>query len=309
MSDDLREARLAELLCDRALLGLDEAESDELDALQTLLDVGDDPSLEAAAAAAHLALVQQDGLQTMPDGLADQLTDQFRAKMLDTPGGPAPCRVLALPILESPLAKSQEPANAPAKPRSVPSGRRAGEPRRSAAWPLAVAACVAFLLGSFAGLNSPRPQAKRLEETGVAANLKVPRPDLAAERRAMLAEAKDVVRIEWKATDDSAATGAGGDVVWSPSQQRGFMRFTGLRSNDASQTRYQLWIFDQKRDDRYPVDGGVFDIDAATGDIIIPIEAKLPVLDPSLFAVTVEDPNGVVVSNRERIVLTAAIDG
>lgn len=297
MSDDLRETRLAELLCDRALLGLDGDERDELAALQELLGAGDDPTLELAAAAAHLALVQQDELAQMPTGLAERLEEQFEPEMLASADAPAaPCRVLALPVVQAPLAQTPAPSN-DAKPE-----------RARASWPFAVAAGVAFLLGGLVGRESPRPQAKRLEATGLGADVQMPRPDLSAQRRALLAET-DVVRIAWKATDDSAATGAGGDVVWSPSKQKGFMRFTGLQRNDANQTRYQLWIFDQKRDDRYPVDGGVFDIDAGTGDIIIPIEAKLPVLDPSLFAVTVEGPDGVVVSNRERIVLTAAIDG
>ncbi len=299
MSDDLRESRLAELLCDRALLGLDGDAHDELAELQDVLGAGDDPTLEIAAAAAHLALVQQDELASMPEGLAARLTGQFEPEMLGTSEAPAPsCRVLALPIVEAPLAQAPTPAN----------DAQTERPKSRVAWPFAVAAGLAFLLGGLVGHESSRPVAQRLETAGLGADVRVPRPDLSAQRRALLAEA-DVVRIAWKATDDSAATGAGGDVVWSPSKQKGFMRFTGLQRNDASQTRYQLWIFDQKRDDRYPVDGGVFDIDAGTGDIIIPIEAKLPVLDPSLFAVTVEGPDGVVVSNRERIVLTAAIDG
>jgi hypothetical protein len=55
----------------------------------------------------------------------------------------------------------------------------------------------------------------------------------------------------------------------------------------------------------YPVDGGVFEIPADGGEVVIPIEAKLPVGQPTLFAVTVEPPGGVVVSSRERIVLVA----
>ena len=44
----------------------------------------------------------------------------------------------------------------------------------------------------------------------------------------------------------------------------------------------------------------------ARGEVIIPIEAKLAVAKPKLFAITVEKPGGVVVSKRERIVLTAS---
>ncbi len=83
------------------------------------------------------------------------------------------------------------------------------------------------------------------------------------------------------------------------------MRFAGLAPNDRSKTQYQLWIFDKARDARYPVDGGVFDVPPG-GDVVVPIEAKLHVGAPVLFAVTVEKPGGVVVSERKRIVVTAA---
>ena len=83
------------------------------------------------------------------------------------------------------------------------------------------------------------------------------------------------------------------------------MRFKGLAVNDAKQLQYQLWIFDKHRDQAFPVDGGVFDV-SSTGEVIVPISAKLRVDEPVLFAVTVEAPGGVVVSKRERIVVTAA---
>ena len=71
-------------------------------------------------------------------------------------------------------------------------------------------------------------------------------------------------------------------------------------------SQYQLWIFDARRDERYPVDGGVFDAAADTAEVIVPIDAKIEVGTPVLFAVTVEKPGGVAVSNRKRIVLAHA---
>jgi hypothetical protein len=97
---------------------------------------------------------------------------------------------------------------------------------------------------------------------------------------------------------------SGSTIVWSPSTQRGFMRFVGLPPNDPAKTQYQLWIFDRQRDQAFPVDGGVFDV-PSTGEVIVPITAKLRVGDATLFAVTVEHPGGVVVSRREHIVVTA----
>ena len=42
------------------------------------------------------------------------------------------------------------------------------------------------------------------------------------------------------------------------------------------------------------------------GEVVVKISPKLYVHEPVLFAVTVEAPGGVVVSKRERIVVTAA---
>ena len=132
-----------------------------------------------------------------------------------------------------------------------------------------------------------------------------PRRAPAEERADLLRDHRDAVTLPWKATADAAARGATGEVVWSPSAQRGFMRFVGLAKNDGTRAQYQLWIFDKARDARYPVDGGVFDV-SASGEVIVPITARLHISQPTLFAVTVERPGGVVVSRRERIVMTAS---
>ena len=87
------------------------------------------------------------------------------------------------------------------------------------------------------------------------------------------------------------------------------MRFTGLAANDPDQLQYQLWIFDAGRDDRYPVDGGVFDVPVGADEVVVPIRASLPVGEVALFAVTVEKPGGVVVSSRERIAVLAQPPG
>ena len=123
---------------------------------------------------------------------------------------------------------------------------------------------------------------------------------------ALIARADDVLQLEWTATEDPAAGGASGDVVWSTAEQAGFMRFRGLPVNNPSVEQYQLWIFDAEQDERFPVDGGVFDVTAA-GEVVVPIDPKLPVATPTLFAVTIEKPGGVVVSSRERLPLLAKV--
>ncbi len=115
----------------------------------------------------------------------------------------------------------------------------------------------------------------------------------------------DLVRIAWAGQPDPLVTeGLSGEVLWSQTEQKGYMKFSGLRVNDPTVEQYQLWIFDGSRE--HPVDGGVFDIDDE-GNAIIPIDAKLAVRQPTLFAVTVEKPGGVVVSSKERIAVVAPI--
>lgn len=131
----------------------------------------------------------------------------------------------------------------------------------------------------------------------------------AMERERLLASGTELFRWEWAPTDDPAAHGLSGDVVWSAALQAGYMRFQGLEANNPSATRYQLWVFDAERDDRYPVDGGVFDMPAGATEVVVRIRTVLPVGEAVAFAVTVEPPGGVVVSTRERIVALAAGQG
>lgn len=124
-----------------------------------------------------------------------------------------------------------------------------------------------------------------------------------ADRYAQLAAQPGVVHSAFAPTADPGGQGASGDVVWDPRTQSGYMRFHRLPANDPVAHQYQLWIFDAGRDDRYPVDGGVFDV--RSDEVIVPIHARLHVDRPVLFAVTVERPGGVVVSGREHIVVAA----
>jgi hypothetical protein len=165
-----------------------------------------------------------------------------------------------------------------------------------------VAAAAAAVLAVFAWTRPPRV-VEKVVRVEVPVPPRVPAP---AEARAeLLASAPDARTIAWSATGDPAARGAAGDVVWSASRQQGFMRIRGLAANDPTLAQYQLWIFDARRDQAHPVDGGVFDV--RDGEVVVPIRAAVQVFQPTLFAVTVERPGGVVVSKRERIVLAAAL--
>jgi len=116
--------------------------------------------------------------------------------------------------------------------------------------------------------------------------------------------APDLVSIRWAPGPSEAREGATGEVVWSPSRQEGFMVFQNMKPNDPYVEQYQLWVFDSKRDERFPVDGGVFNI-SSTGETIVAIRTAVRVEDATLFAVTIERPGGVVVSDRSRLPLLA----
>ncbi|MEW4452045.1 anti-sigma factor [Bremerella sp. JC817] len=157
-------------------------------------------------------------------------------------------------------------------------------------WPwLVSAACLAFALFSWWSSNVRD----------------VAQPDLAQRRAELLAADNDHLQVDWS-SGPTPVEGASGDVVWSNRQQQGYMRFRGLPINKPTEEQYQLWIFDKNQSEATPIDGGVFNI-SSTGETIVPIDAKLQVQQPYLFAVTIEKPGGVVVSSRERLPLVAEV--
>lgn len=131
-------------------------------------------------------------------------------------------------------------------------------------------------------------------------------PPPAERLRALEARGTGVVSLPWSATGDPASSPSPGRVVWSTPRQEGYLVFEGLAPNAPDRRQYQLWIFDAGRG-QYPVDGGVFDVPAGESTVVVPIDAKLPVRRPTRFAVTLEPPGGVVVSDRQRLVVTADV--
>ena len=116
-------------------------------------------------------------------------------------------------------------------------------------------------------------------------------------------DAPDSISIAWAPTADPDGALASGTVVWSGELKAGYMSFDGLPANPPDEYQYQLWIFDAERPSEYPVDGGVFDSTGAAFQV--PIDPKIDVENATLFAITLERPGGVVVSSRERLLLTA----
>ena len=217
-------------------------------------------------AAAAIDLAHTIPNQPMPAALRQRVADQAARHFATTHREPQPENVTPFPA-----------------ERAVPRAR--ADASRWLGW-LAAAACLALVFTVW----RPAPQPS-------AAN---------AACAALIARAGDVLQIDWTATEDPAARGASGDVVWSNLEQAGYMRFRGLAVNDPAVEQYQLWIFDAQQDERFPIDGGVFDV-TATGEVVVPIDPKISVVEPTLFAVTVEKPGGVVVSSRERLPLLAKV--
>ncbi len=252
--------QLEELLIDRATGDLDaEGEARFAEMFATEPGATDD-TYELLVAEMTAAMLEQDGLESMPESVAAA-------------------------ILEGAQDRTAPVDISPATHRAP----RASWPTWSG-WLLAAAALIGWLV--LPGLRTPAGPP--------------PEPTVAQIRDALVSGGS-AVQLAWTATEDPAAAGASGEVVWSTAEQAGVMTFSGLEANDPSISQYQLWIFDATRDDRFPVDGGVFDV-VAGQDVLIEIQAKIGVREPSLFAITVEQPGGVVVSDRERIVLVAQAD-
>lgn len=301
-------ARRDELACDAALFGLDAAELAELEALEAL--DGDQARLELELVAGEIAALgyeaRREGEPALPAALAAKIVAQSPAIAAER--GPAvaaerspavaaeraDAKVIPFPVATPPSSTVQQ---------SLPRKRASLLP-----WLVAAAAIVIAIAGWLRREAPPVTVIPPGPSAPIASAPKpeVVRPDTPAAAREALLAITGTTQTAWKATTDASAKGAGGDVIWHSGVQRGFMRFTGLAANDPATSQYQLWIFDAERDERYPVDGGVFDV-GPSGEIVVPIAAKLHVNSPKLFAVTVEKPGGVVVSKRERIVLTASL--
>lgn len=176
-------------------------------------------------------------------------------------------------------------------PRPIPIARRRASASLIAAWSVA-AASIAVAVASNWSLLVDAVRGGDPSQTAIDS----PEGFLAVRPRALRAALTH-------GGDTHARPDARGEACFDPETGEGVLFIEGLAPNDPAVEQYQLWIFDRNRDERYPVDGGVFDV-CGQGRAVIPVRAKLRVGDPILFAVTVEPPGGSVVSAR-RIALVA----
>ncbi|QVL31289.1 anti-sigma factor [Telmatocola sphagniphila] len=261
------EMRLMDLLADRAVGELSVAEQAELAELLARHPEFDENSLDQAAAL-FASIAMPETHESMPEDLRRRIEAQ---------------------------ANRIVPANRAKNSLAFPSSA-ARETTRSllgrslswGGWILAAGLLIGIsFLGREKGKGTSESAARKLEQ--------------------FLATEKAYVRADGTAPDLKIAAGATGSIYWSGGQrQEGYMKLKGVPVNDPASKQYQLWIFDKERDERYPVDGGLFNVDSS-GEVIIPITPKIPVKEATMFVITREPPGGVVVSDRKEIVLVASL--
>lgn len=266
--------RLNELLADEAAAALDAADQPELAGLLAKHGEVSRDEFLATAALAQVAFLRREGRQRpgtpgagrMPAGLKARLASQGQSVALRRPV------LVPQPAAPKPAAVNPVRAGTSSNPQAI---------LGYLGWALAAALAVALIV--------PRGA--------------VPVAEPALDRAALVNNAPDRIIVPWAPPTAPGYEQVKGDVVWSPSRQQGYLRLANMPVNDPARVQYQLWIVDPDRD-KHPVDGGVFNV-SATGEVVIPIQAKLLIRSPKAFAITAEQPGGVVVSAGPLLVVAA----
>jgi anti-sigma-K factor RskA len=299
---------MVDLLIKQVTEGLSSAEQRELDVMDSEMASAYLRDFERAAAAVTLAAGT--GRESLPPELAQRIARQADEHFATLAGTAAPAQASVSSLEAARSAKLDAGAAAAAAAAESTRGTPPGGSRSGAYGWLAAAACL--VLAVFGWMRSPAPPEAPavavIPPTTIIPPVPpppAPPPTPAAERSAMLAKS-DSIKVTLGATKDPSSKGVSADVVWDPVTQKGFLHLVGLASNDPAVKQYQLWIFDAARDQRYPIDGGVFDVPADASEVVIPFNASLQVNKAAAFAVTVEKPGGVVVSARQHVVALGA---
>lgn len=283
MSDKEKE-RMLDLLTDRVLFGLTPEQESELAELESKYpELKNDNSFDLTAGAINLTRVET--VEPMPAHLREKITasaDAFFDKQV-MPANVINFQPKPREISPTVTDKTEAVNNVvPLTPKS--SGWQ------WLGWAVAAAACIALIVNVWFSRNQLPSQPLTT----------------AQQREQLLKDTPDIVKANWSEADPKQPRGVSGDIVWSNSKQKGFLRLRGIPKNDANKETYQVWIFDAAQDEKTPIDGGVFDVNE-NGEVIIPIDAKLKVEKPQMFAVTAEKPGGVVVSKREKLMTIAKV--
>ncbi len=275
MSKDMHwdQQRTKELIAGRVLGDLSDEERGELESLESFSDFSNyQRELTDTIARFDMSLLGRKGIDPMPQHLRDRVKRSAKVESR-----------------RSIHTNRQSNVGMPRPSKSNPSSA-AWSMRELVAW----ASCAAALLLVTLLWNKPVGQVDG------------PKPvALPFEREEFMRRSNDALLVEWKPGKQPFSGEVSGDVLWSNSSQKGYLRFYNMPINDPKVEQYQLWIIDPARDDK-PIDGGVFNV-TSSGEAIVPIDAKLQVVTPKAFAVTIEKPGGVVVSSQERLPLLAVV--
>lgn len=279
---------MLDLLADRAACGLSTAEEIELRSLGGDQPEWSDESLGFERAAAALA----EALTPLDELLPAAVRERFRQSVAARPDV----------VATLPEVKASEAAGG-SGPGALGERAAAAGPRRSplawTGWVVAAAACVALVASVAVTRSGSAPG------------------DPAVRRRAFIAEHPGAAQVTWSpwVVDGlpPEQSGVSGDVVWSEEEGAGYLRLVGLAPNDPRVEQYQLWIVDERglfdeTGQSARISGAIFDADS-DGETIVRIDPSIPVRNAAAFAVTIEEPGGVWVSDMERRTVIAALGG
>ena len=284
-----QQERLIELLTEKEIYGLADTENRELnDLLKIFPEWNDDETLALTAAAISLSGVRT--IDAMPVNLKSRVladAERFYAARETS--------------AERSNSKYQAAVVSTDENQGFFGRLFGGAFGKFGGWALA-AACAVLALN----LWLTRVPNSEVTRNPPVENTPKPEPNLTEQRNQLIASASDKIQTTWTDFNPKQPKNVTGDVVWSNSLQKGYVKLHGLPVNDKAKETYQLWIFDAEQNPKTPVDGGVFDVDQ-NGDLIIPINAKIKVRKPTMFAVTAEKPGGVVVSDLSKVMSVAKV--
>jgi hypothetical protein len=300
--------REVQLMIDRAAEGLLDEQS-ELELRRTAPLAADAiTAYDVAAASLFLATVSADASPALPRSLEQrlQLAGQAWCRQQRSAQNAAPLAfpqqtvqpTPSSPVPSQPLVLRGAGRDEPALSlRSEPSPSRL----RVIPW-LAAAAGVA--LAAFAWWSPARLPASSSAPGVVAASNTLPAPK---DAYAQLASSPSSLKLpfgDWSdATVACEKPGVQGEVLWDEARKFGVMKFANLPKLDETKERYQLWIVDSRGMEQR-ISGGVFN--GANGEQFVIIDPGISVDRAAAFAVTIERPDGVWVSDMKRRVVIAA---
>lgn len=293
MNDDPQRERLELLYAMEAVGGLSDAEAAELEELRSLYPDIDGTSFQLAAAAMDLAFAtegQSTTTERLPDALRNSiLTDAQDVHSWQRNGAAKSAATKSVATERVQAEVGVDHATDESFASAVGPSARSGTSLNWLGWICALAASIALVIVSI-------PQGDEQANSA---------PTSAESLRLALLERSDTQLVQWTQGPTPFSDTVTGNVAWNQRDQRGFMLFEGMPINDPTVEQYQLWIIDPKRD-QHPIDGGVFDV-SDPKRAVVAIDAKLKVVDPQAFAITIEKPGGVVVSDQSRLPLLASV--